>query len=105
MELTSFDYIKKILVTSKSKKLAKTLGQIVFEVHPLANKTIIKRAVEELWSGVKVNKVAMVTVPGRHKILKRGLRVLLGGYKKAIVSVVDTESQLAGPVSIKRELA
>jgi large subunit ribosomal protein L23 len=97
MELTSFDCIKKILVTSKSRKLLKTHGQIVFEVDPRANKIMIKRAAEELWDGVKVKKVAVITVPGRRKRLKKGVQVLVGGYKKAIVSVVDAAAMLAGP--------
>jgi large subunit ribosomal protein L23 len=87
MKLTSFDCIKKVLITSKSKKLAQNFGQIVLEIDPRANKSMIKKAAEELWENVKVKKVATMTVPGRSKRLKKGLVVVVGGYKKAIVTV------------------
>lgn len=91
MELTSFDCIKKVLVTSKTQKMMKLQNQVAFEVDPRANKVMIKKAVEQLWNNVKVTKVATITVPGRTKRLKKGLTVVVGGYKKAYVSMNNVD--------------
>ena len=87
MKFTSFDLIKKVLVTTKTKKLMSAENKVAFEVDPRANKVMIKHAVEELWANVKVVKVATVSVPGRTKRLKRGLQVVVGAYKKAYVTM------------------
>ena len=64
MELTSFDCIKKILVTGKSRKLLKTFGQVVLEVDPRANKIMIKKAAEEFikdnYSNAKIDSLYKV---------------------------------------------
>ncbi len=92
MELTSFDCIKKVLVTTKTQKLMKTEGKVAFEVDPRANKVMIKRAVQSLWANVKVTKVATVSVPGRTKRLKKGVTVVVGAYKKAYVTMSNLEA-------------
>jgi ribosomal protein L23 len=92
MKLTSFDCIKRVLVTSKSKKLAKNYGQIVLVIDSRANKSMVKKAAEELWENVTVKKVATMTVPGRTKRLKKGLSVVVGGYKKAIITVSNASA-------------
>lgn len=93
MKLTKFDCIKRVLVTQKSKMLLKQRSQVVLEVHPRANKPMIKQAAQELLGDVKVKKVAVINVPGRSKRLKRGISVVVGAHKKAIVTVVGLTEQ------------
>lgn len=91
MQLNYFNVIKRVLLSSKSQSLMKKLGQVCFEVDKNANKSEIKKAVEALWKGVKVSKVSTMNVPGRTKMLRRGLSVTLGAHKKAIVTVKNVE--------------
>ena len=100
MELTKFDCIRKVIVTSKSRVMLKTQGKVVLEVNPNANKPMIKQAAQELLGNVKVEKVAIINVPGRTKKLKKGLKVVIGDYKKAVVTVTGiTEEAVASAAS------
>ncbi len=45
MELSIYDVVKKLVITSKSIELYKKLGQITFEVNQVANKILIKNAI------------------------------------------------------------
>jgi large subunit ribosomal protein L23 len=77
--------IRRPLVTEKSTNLQGLRNQYTFEVHPEANKSEIRKAVETLFE-VKVEKVNIVVVPGK-------LRRFLGRpgrtrpWKKAVVSL------------------
>lgn len=71
-------------VTEKATELVKERCY-VFNVSPEANKTEIKRAVEDVY-GVNVEAVRTIKVPGRKRRLGRheGWK---SGYKKAIVKL------------------
>jgi large subunit ribosomal protein L23 len=85
MELNMYDLIKRAMVTSKSLELFHTLGKITFEVDKAANKTMVKDAVEKIWS-VKVDRVAIINRPGKNK--QHGRRPFSSsGRKKAIVTL------------------
>ena len=73
-------------VTEKATDLTKK-NQYVFRIFPKANKTEIKKAVNELY-GVDVLNVKIIKVPAKKRRLGRisGLRK---GYKKAIVRVKE----------------
>jgi large subunit ribosomal protein L23 len=82
------DVIIAPLITEKS--MAGTMvQQYVFEVHPRATKTQIRKAVEEIF-GVTVRKVNTVQVGGKMKsFARRGVRTegATSAWKKAIVTI------------------
>jgi len=90
MELSIYDIIKRRIITEKSTDLFKELGQITFEVNKHANKIMVRDAVEKIWQ-VKVDKVRMVTCPGKSKVFakktfkapdkKKAVITLKKGYK------------------------
>lgn len=75
--------------TSEKGGDLRNLGQYVFVVSKKANKDIVKKAVESIFK-VKVEKVRMISVPGKKKRLGKteGWR---SGYKKAIVALKKGE--------------
>ena len=64
MELGHNDIIKQIVLTPKSTDLYKKFRKITLDVHPDANKIMIRGAVEKVWD-VKVDNVRVITVPGK----------------------------------------
>lgn len=79
--------IRRPLVTEKGVHASERLNAYAFEIHPLATKTDVKRAVEQLW---EVRVVDVRTQNRRGK--PRRARVALGrtkGWKKAIVKLHD----------------
>ena len=80
-----YDVILKPVVTEKSMEL---MGEkkYTFLVHPEANKTMIKEAVEKMFDGVKVEKVNTMNQDGKKK--RRGMTVgKTAKTKKAIVKL------------------
>lgn len=73
-------------ITEKATELAKE-NQYVFKVYPEANKTEIKKAIENLY-GVDVLDVKIIKIPKKRRRLGRisGWRK---GYKKAIVKIKE----------------
>jgi large subunit ribosomal protein L23 len=84
MKLTSYDIIRRPVITEKS--MAQMANrQYTFMVHVDANKSMIKRAVEEIF-GVKVEDVKTVNYDG--KVKRVGMNVgRRPSYKKAIVKL------------------
>ncbi len=80
-----YDVILKPVVTEKSMEM---MGEkkYTFLVHPEANKTMIKEAVEKMFDGVKVEKVNTMNQDGKKK--RRGMTVgKTAKTKKAIVKL------------------
>lgn len=79
------------LVTEKGTRSATTLNAYPFQVHPEANKTEIKNAVQRIYN-VKVREVRTANVRGkpRRTRFKMGLT---SHWKKAIV-VLDPEDHI-----------
>lgn len=80
-----YDVILKPVVTEKSMEM---MGEkkYTFLVHPEANKTMIKEAVEKMFDGVKVEKVNTMNQAGKKK--RRGMTVgKTAKTKKAIVKL------------------
>ncbi len=78
-----YDVILKPVITEKSMA---GMGdkKYTFLVHPEANKTMIKEAVEKMFEGTKVKKVNTMNLEGKNK--RRGLVVgKTAKSKKAIV--------------------
>ena len=82
-----FNIIKKPLVTEKNTLRANAHNEYAFEVELRANRTEIKKAVEELF-GVKVERVNTLIARKEARKLGRlpGKRVL---WKKAIVKLKE----------------
>lgn len=89
IELESHQVIRRPLVTEKGVHQSEKLNAYAFEVHPLANKTEIRKAVEELWS-VRVVSVRTQNRKGK----PRRNRMAQGhtqDWKKAVVQLHDED--------------
>ncbi|MBU3204241.1 50S ribosomal protein L23 [Clostridium algidicarnis] len=86
MKLTSHDIIRKPVITEKSMT-SMAEKKYTFIVHVSANKSQIKRAVEEVF-GVKVEDVKTIKTMGKTK--RVGVHVgKRADYKKAIVKLTE----------------
>ena len=78
-----YDVILKPVVTEKSMAAEK---KYTFLVHPEANKSMIKEAVEKMFEGTKVASVNTMNLDGKNK--RRGMVVgKTAKTKKAIVTL------------------
>jgi len=87
-----YDVILKPVVTEKSMA---TMGEkkYTFLVHPEANKTMIKEAVEKMFEGAKVAKVNTMNQEGKNK--RRGAVVgKTAKTKKAIVQLTEDSADI-----------
>ncbi|MEQ9407924.1 MAG: 50S ribosomal protein L23 [Fuerstiella sp.] len=81
--------IRRPLVTEKGVHASERLNAYAFEIHPLATKTDVKKAVEELWQ-VRVAAVRTQSRKGK----PRRARVAMGrtrGWKKAVVKLHEED--------------
>jgi large subunit ribosomal protein L23 len=81
-----YDVILKPLLSEKAYQ-AMGVGKYSFWVHPKANKTLVKNAVQKAFN-VKVVSVNVQTVRGRHKKVGR-FSGLTAERKKAIVTLAE----------------
>ena len=80
-----YDVILKPVITEKSMA-SMAEKKYTFLVHPEANKTMIKEAVEKMFEGTKVASVNTMNMDGKNK--RRGLVVgKTAKTKKAIVTL------------------
>ena len=87
-----YDVILKPVVTEKSMSL---MGEkkYTFLVHPEANKTMIKEAVEKMFDGAKVAKVNTMNQEGKKK--RSGMVVgKTAKTKKAIVQLTEDSADI-----------
>jgi large subunit ribosomal protein L23 len=85
MDIRVYGVIKSICMTTKSQHLFHKYGKITFEVNKLANKVLIRDAVEKVWE-VKVENVRIINLPGKVKVFARK-KFKTPGKKKAIVTL------------------
>jgi large subunit ribosomal protein L23 len=90
-KLEPYQVVLRPLITEKATRLSERHNAFTFEVHPLATKTEIKRAIETLF-GVKVEDVRTQNRQGkmRRYRLKSGR---MRGWKKAVVKL-DKEHRI-----------
>ncbi|SDB31988.1 50S ribosomal protein L23 [Eubacterium oxidoreducens] len=87
-----YDVILKPVVTEKSMNLMAE-KKYTFYVHPEANKTMIKEAVEKMFEGTKVAKVNTLNEPGKKK--RRGYVIgRTAKRKKAIVQLTQDSKDI-----------
>ena len=87
-----YDVILKPVITEKSMA---GMGdkKYTFLVHPEANKTMIKEAVEKMFEGTKVKKVNTMNLEGKNK--RRGLVVgKTAKSKKALVWLTEDSKDI-----------
>ena len=92
MVLEPYQVILRPLVTEKGTYLSESTNSYTFAVNPLATKTDIKRAVQELWD-VKVTKVRTQNRKGKPRRSKM-IKGHTSDWKKAIVQL-DEEDRIA----------
>jgi large subunit ribosomal protein L23 len=85
--MNPYDIIKRPLVTEKSMHLQNKLGSYTFEVHPDANKTQVKEAIESLFK-VKVVSVNTMNCRGKYRRMRTRLPGMTSAWKKAVVRLV-----------------
>ena len=87
-----YDVILKPVVTEKSMDGMAT-KRYTFLVHPEANKTQIKEAVEKMFPGTKVEKVNTMNLNG--KVKRRGMVYgRTSKKKKAIVKLTEASADI-----------
>ena len=91
-DIKYYDVILKPVVTEKSMN-AMGEKKYTFLVHPEANKSQIKEAVEKMFDGVKVAKVNTMNNDGKKK--RRGMVVgKTAKSKKAIVALTEDSKDI-----------
>ena len=87
-----YDVIIKPVVTEKSMNLTAE-KKYTFLVHPDANKTMIKEAVEKMFEGTRVKSVKTMNLEGKTK--RRGLVYgKTAKRKKAIVQLTEDSADI-----------
>ena len=87
-----FDVILKPVITEKSMN-AMTEKKYTFLVHPEANKSMIKEAVEKMFPGTKVESVNTMNLDGKTK--RRGMTFgKTAKTKKAVVKLTEDSKEI-----------
>ena len=87
-----FDVILKPVITEKSMN-AMSEKKYTFLVHPEANKSMIKEAVEKMFPGTKVESVNTMNLDGKTK--RRGMTFgKTAKTKKAIVKLTEDSKEI-----------
>ena len=91
-DIRYYDVILKPIVTEKSMN-AMGEKKYTFMVHPEANKSQIKEAVEKMFVGTKVKSVNTMNMDGKNK--RRGMVVgKTAKSKKAIVALTEDSKDI-----------
>ena len=87
-----YDVILKPVITEKSMA-AMAEKKYTFLVHPEANKSMIKEAVEKMFEGTKVAKVNTMNLEGKNR--RRGMTIgKTAKKKKAIVQLTEDSADI-----------
>lgn len=108
MDLSIYDVILRPRVTSKAYMLNQRMKQLVLEVHPQANKPLIKEALRKLFN-VEVEKIRVIVVKGkfrragRHefqsKKRKKAIITLKEGYSVDLMGLGGSVGASSGEVA------
>ena len=91
-DIKYYDVIKKPVITEKSMN-AMAEKKYTFLVHPEANKSQIKEAVEKMFEGKKEKSVNTMNMDGKKK--RRGMTVgTTAKTKKAIVALTEDSKDI-----------
>ncbi len=86
--MTPYEIIKRPVVTEKSVHFSNKFNKATFAVHPDANKTQIKEAVETLFK-VKVTSVNTLHVRPKDRRVRGRIPGTTTAWKKAIVTLAE----------------
>lgn len=86
--MTPYEIIKRPVVTEKSVHFSNKFNKATFAVHPDANKTQIKEAVETLFK-VKVTSVNTLHVRPKDRRVRGRIPGTTAAWKKAIVTLAE----------------
>ena len=87
MDLSIYDIIQGPIVSDKAMYLNQQHKKLVVRVHPQANKTLVKQAIEKLFE-VKVDFVNIIVRKGKFRQARRGRQTSQAAtIKKAIVTL------------------
>jgi large subunit ribosomal protein L23 len=89
VDLEPYQVVLRPLVTEKGTHVSTRHNAYAFEVHPLATKTDIRKAVETLWS-VRVIAIRTQNRVGKPRRAK-AVTVTTQAWKKAIVKLHDED--------------
>ncbi len=88
--MTSYEILKKPVVTEKSEELRREYNKYTFYVHTKANKIEIKKAVEEIF---KVKVLDVATMNSKPTVKRHGAKLYkTQARKKAIVKLAEGNS-------------
>ena len=85
-----YQIIKKPLITEKATKQKEQVNQLTFEVDRIANKILVRNAIENIFK-VKVLSVRLMNVKGKERRVGRNVG-RKADWKKAIVRLAPGES-------------
>lgn len=90
--ITTFDVLRRPLVTEKTNYQVSKLHQYVFEVAEDATRTQVRDAVETIFK-VTVLRVNIINTAGKRTRRARSRRLMIrnNGIKKAIVTLAPTD--------------
>jgi large subunit ribosomal protein L23 len=88
MDLTIYEIIQGPVITEKAYELNKRLKKLVVKVHPKANKTLVKKALETLFD-VKVSDINISVRKGKFKNVGRRKGIQGSSVKKAYVTLKE----------------
>ncbi len=88
-----YDVILEPLVTEKSMAEMSDM-KYTFLVHPEANKSMIRDAVEKMFDGVKVAKVNTMNLEGKTKRKNRKDEGKTAKRKKAVVTLAEGSKEI-----------
>ena len=91
-DIKYYDVILKPVITEKSME-GMSDKKYTFLVHPEANKTMIKEAVEKMFAGTKVKAVKTVNYDGKER--RRGMvKGMTAKKKKAVVFLTEDSKDI-----------
>ena len=89
-----YDVVYTVLITEKGTNLADKYNKYLFKVSPNSTKFEIKKAVEEIFSEVKVSSVNVMNVLGKKKRMRSSKMGKRPDWKKAIVTLSEGSIEL-----------
>ena len=93
-DIKYYDVIKKPVITEKSMN-AMAEKKYTFLVHPEANKSQIKEAVEKMFEGTKVKSVNTMNLDGKQKRVRGTWKFgKTAKTKKAIVQLTEESAEI-----------
>jgi len=81
MDISIYEVIRVPLLSEKAQRVNHDLGKLVLEVHPHANKILIKQALKKLFN-VEVARVCVQVRKGKNKNIARSRLITRSVHRK-----------------------